>query len=150
MPVDGPDFLHDLVEAIKAKYPINPRRVYLFGHSAGASFALNMSLLESEYFAASAVHAGALQTYRVIDLAKRKTPMAIWVGTKDQYFSLKDVRGTRDELNKHGFAVELTEIPNHDHSYYNIAAKLNQDIWGFLKKYELAADQRYEQYNINK
>src|SRR2546423_9012443 len=33
-PEDGPDFLHDLVEGIKSKYPVNPRRVYLFGHSA--------------------------------------------------------------------------------------------------------------------
>ena len=38
-PTDGPDFLYELVEELKAKYPVNPRRVYLFGHSAGASFA---------------------------------------------------------------------------------------------------------------
>src|SRR3982751_1719714 len=56
---DGPDFLHDLVEALKSKYPINPRRVYLFGHSGGAVFALLMSTVASEYFAAVAVHAGA-------------------------------------------------------------------------------------------
>src|SRR5215213_3041090 len=43
-PQDGPDFLHDLVEELKSKYAVNPRRVYLFGHSAGASFALHMSL----------------------------------------------------------------------------------------------------------
>ena len=150
MPIDGPDFLHDVVEAIKAKYPVNPRRVYLFGHSAGASFALNMSLLQSEYFAATAVHAGALASYSLTAYAKRKTPMAIWVGTKDQFFPLALVRATRDELNKRGFALELTEIPNHDHSYYNLAAKLNHDVWAFLKKYELAEDQRYEQYNIKK
>ena len=47
-PVDGPDYLRDLVEELKAKYPINPRRVYLFGHSAGACFALHMSLMESQ------------------------------------------------------------------------------------------------------
>src|SRR5437868_13919303 len=44
LPGDGPNFLHDLVETLKSKYPINPRRVYLFGHSAGATFALYMSL----------------------------------------------------------------------------------------------------------
>ena len=36
-PQDGPDYLHELVEELKSKHPINPRRVYLFGHSAGAS-----------------------------------------------------------------------------------------------------------------
>src|ERR1044072_2260429 len=59
-PQDGPDFLRDLVEELKSKYPINPRRGYLFGHSAGATFALYMSLMESQYFAATAIHAGAL------------------------------------------------------------------------------------------
>jgi poly(3-hydroxybutyrate) depolymerase len=59
-PQDGPEFLRDLVEELKSKHPINPRRVYLFGHSAGASFAIQMSLLESQYFAATAIHAGAL------------------------------------------------------------------------------------------
>src|SRR5258705_11916521 len=52
-PQDGPDYLRDLVDELKSKYAVNPRRVYLFGHSAGASFALEMSLMESEYFAAA-------------------------------------------------------------------------------------------------
>src|SRR3954447_26682959 len=32
-PADGPDFLHDLVEDLKIKYPVDHSRVYLFGHS---------------------------------------------------------------------------------------------------------------------
>src|SRR5688500_1543079 len=82
---DGPDFLRDLVDALKAKYPIDERRVYLFGHSAGAGFALYMSLFESEYFAAMAIHAGALppEDYWVVARATRKIPMAIWVGDRD-------------------------------------------------------------------
>ncbi|MGZ8847493.1 MAG: hypothetical protein ACXW3C_13615, partial [Pyrinomonadaceae bacterium] len=31
-PRDGPAFLHDLTEELKSKYPVNPRRIYLFGH----------------------------------------------------------------------------------------------------------------------
>src|SRR6266568_2671983 len=41
-PVDGPDFLHDLISDLKSKYSIDSRRMYLFGHSAGATFALFM------------------------------------------------------------------------------------------------------------
>src|SRR5436305_1277100 len=98
-PEDGPDFLHDLVEALKAKYTINPRRVYLFGHSAGAVFALMMSTVESEYFASTAIHAGAFRTpdeYKTISNATRKIPLAIWVGTNDAFFHLSEVRATRD------------------------------------------------------
>jgi poly(3-hydroxybutyrate) depolymerase len=150
-PVDGPDFLHDLVESIKSKYTIDPRRVYLFGHSGGAVFALYMSLFESQYFAATVVHAGALhQRDPAISLAKRKTPIAIFVGTRDPFFPLEDVRGTRDDLNKQGFAVELTEVPGHDHNYYGVAPKINQSAWEFLKKHQLNEDPQYEQYNWNK
>jgi len=150
-PVDGPDFLHDLVENIKSRYAINPRRVYLFGHSGGAIFALYMSLLESQYFAATAIHAGALaKNDPAIVVAKRKTPIAIFVGTRDRLFPLEDVRGTRDDLNKQGFAVELTEMPGHDHWYYDLAPKINQNAWAFLKKHQLNEDPQYEQYNYNR
>lgn len=147
-PHDGPDFLHHLVEEIKAKHPINPRRMYLFGHSAGASFALHMSLMESEYFAATAIHAGSIapEDIEVIRLAKRKIPISIQVGDSDQYFPLKDVRATRDALKEAGIPVDLIEIENHDHWYYDKASKFNQTAWEFLKKHALEADPRYQKY----
>jgi poly(3-hydroxybutyrate) depolymerase len=147
---DGPDFLRDVVEALKAKYPIDERRVYLFGHSAGAEFAIYMSLLESEYFAAMAIHAGALrpEEYSVIDRATRKIPMAIWVGDRDRFFPLKLVRGTRDVLVSKGFSVELNEMPNHDHWYYDLAPKINRSAWEFLSKHQLAGDPQFKQYQF--
>lgn len=149
---DGPDFLHDLVEALKKTYPINARRVYLFGHSAGAIFGLCMSLIESEYFAATAVHAGALQKedYALTDFAKRKIPMAIWVGDSDAYFPLSLVRATRDMLVSRGLPIQLTEIPNHNHWYYDAAPKINRNAWEFLKKHELPADPVFQEFEIQK
>ncbi len=150
-PQDGPDYLRDLVEELKSKYPINPRRVYLFGHSAGASFALEISLMESQYFAATAIHAGALpgDDRDLIDMAKRKIPIFIQVGDSDQSFPLKIVRATRDLLNQNGFAVELAEIPKHDHWYYDLAPKINLAAWEFLKKYELNQDPVYRKFQFN-
>ena len=147
-PQDGPDYLYDLVEELKRKYPVNPRRVYLFGHSAGASFALRMSLMESEYFAATAIHAGALidDDMALMNLAKRKIPISIQVGDSDEYFPLKTVRATRDALKGKEFPVELIEIANHDHWYYDKAAKFNQTAWEFLKKTELAGEPKYQKY----
>ena len=148
-PQDGPDFLYELVEEVKTKYPINARRMYLFGHSAGASFALHMSLMESEYFAATAIHAGSLRTddeLKLIRLAKRKIPISIQVGDSDQYFPIKEVRATRDALKEAGIPVDLIEIENHDHWYYDKASKFNQTAWEFLKKHELAADPRFQKY----
>ena len=150
-PQDGPDFLRDLVEELKVKYPINPRRVYLFGHSAGASFALMMSLMESQYFAATAIHAGALTTegMELIPLAKRKIPISIQVGDSDEFFPLKTVRSTRDALKNAELPVDLIEIKGHDHWYYDQAPKFNQTAWEFLKKYELESDPQYQKYKWN-
>ena len=150
-PVDGPDFLHDLVEELKKKYPINPRRVYLFGHSAGASFALIMSLMQSQYFAATAIHAGVLDEDDgdLIETAKRKIPIFIQVGDRDPGLPVKAVRATRDALTAKGFAVELTELPNHDHWYYDLAPKINRTAWDFLKKYELEGDPIYRAFEFN-
>src|ERR1043165_9907861 len=147
-PQDGPDFLRDLVEELKGNYPINPRRVYLFSHSAGASFALMMALMESQYFAATAIHAGALanEGMDLIPLAKRKIPISIQVGDSDEFFPLKAVRSTRDALKNAEIPVDLIEIKGHDHWYYDQAPKFNQTAWEFLKKYELESDPQYRKY----
>lgn len=150
-PHDGPDYLRDLVEELKSKYPINPRRVYLFGHSAGASFSLHMGLMESQYFAAVAIHAGALrdEDMGVIELAKRKIPISMQIGDSDPLVPVKIVRATRDALKEAGFNVELIEIANHNHWYYDKASKFNQTAWEFLKKYELDSDPQYQKYRWN-
>ena len=152
IPDDGPDFIHELVEALKAKYPINIRRVYLFGHSAGAGQALYLSLLESEYFAATAVHAGALGTDDgpYIDRAKRKIPIAIFVGTNDHLVPLPVVRASRDALNARGFKPELTEIKGHTHWYYDRAPEINRSAWDFLKGHELGGEPKYQQHQFNR
>lgn len=153
IPGDGPGFIYELVEALKATYPVNARRVYLFGHSAGAGQALYLSLLESEYFAATAIHAGALhgsQDSQLIKYAKRKIPIAIFVGTNDSFFPLPVVRATRDALNAEGFNSELTEIKGHTHWYYEKAPEINRSAWEFLKRYELTGEPVYEEHQFNK
>jgi poly(3-hydroxybutyrate) depolymerase len=150
MPQDGPLFLRDLVEELKKTQPVDPARVYLFGHSAGAVFALYMTALESEYFTAVAVSAGAMRenTYSMLDEAERKVPVALFVGTKDPFFPLSVVRGTRDAYKQRGFPVELTEIPNHDHYYYKRSAEINAKAWEFLKQHRLAGAARYKEHHF--
>jgi poly(3-hydroxybutyrate) depolymerase len=147
-PDDGPDFLHDVIDAVKAKVAIDPRRIYLFGHSAGAMFALQLSMLESEYFAATAVHAGAMkpQDYPLTANAQRKIPIWMIVGTNDQSFPLVVVRATRDELQKDGFPVELVEIPRHTHDYYSRSREINDKVWAFLSRQSLATEPKYLVY----
>jgi predicted esterase len=153
VPQEGPQFFHDLMELVRIGHgEIDDRRMYVFGHSAGAIHGLNLGVMESEYFAAVAVHAGALSPEMApfLDQAPRKIPMAIWVGTNDHFFPIKIVRNTRDVLNAHGFNTRLTEINGHTHDYYSSAGGINKEAWAFLKDQKLAADPKFQPYQLLK
>jgi poly(3-hydroxybutyrate) depolymerase len=147
-PEDGPLLLHDIIEQVAAKVPVDGRRVYLFGHSAGAVFALQMATLESEYFAAAAAYAGSLEPkyFNLFDFATRKIPYLIVIGTEDRFFPLDDVRATRDALKSRGFPVEYFEMPRQTHNYLRSAKEINGKAWEFFRKNPLPADPKYMVY----
>jgi poly(3-hydroxybutyrate) depolymerase len=136
---DGPDFLLTVLADVESKNPVDKRRVYLFGHSGGAMYALYLSIVGSEYFAATAVHAGALleSNFKLLSSAKRKTPISIWVGTADASLPLAQVKATKEAFEGQGFPVELHVISFHNHSYYAVAGEVNAAAWQFLKTNKL-------------
>jgi poly(3-hydroxybutyrate) depolymerase len=151
IPEDGPQFLHDLIELVRLSHDVvDDRRMYIFGHSAGAIHGLGLGLMESEYFAAVAAHAGVVGRTMapLLTQAPRKIPMAIWVGTDDALFPLKAVRDSRDAVNAHGFNLKLTEIARHTHNYYGAAARINPQVWDFLKEHRLSGEPRYQPYRL--
>jgi len=147
IPEDGPDLLRDIAAAVGARLPLDARRVYLFGHSAGANSALPLGLFESEYFAAVAAHAGGMrpERYALADYARRKTPFLFVVGTKDG-LALSVARATHAELERRGFAPVLREVEGHGHDYYARASKINREVWDFFERRPLAVEPRYVQY----
>jgi polyhydroxybutyrate depolymerase len=58
--VDDVGYLLGLVDAISAEYDVDPKRVYLFGHSNGAFMAYRMACDHAERFAAIGALAGAM------------------------------------------------------------------------------------------
>jgi predicted esterase len=136
---DPPDFLHAVVAQVRAKHAVDQNRIFLFGHSAGAEYALLLAILDSNFFAAIAVHAGALQPdyYKLFAYAGRRMPIAIWVGDQDQYFPVDQVTAAKNKFESSGFPVEFAIIPNHDHNYYVISDEVNGKAWEFLKKAQL-------------
>lgn len=150
---DGPEFMRSLIETVTAAHDVvDRRRMYVFGHSAGAICGLDLGALESEYFAAVAVHAGMLspEVAPIAKQAPRRIPIAIWVGTNDAFFPVKTVRESRDLLTSYGFDVKLTEIPNHTHDYYGSAGEINKEAWTFLQQYKLSADPKFQEYDVSK
>ena len=138
---DPPDFLHAAVEQAAASHAVDRNRVYLFGHSSGAEYALILAILDSHSFASITVHAGALQPgfFKLFAYAGRRLPIAIWVGDRDPFFPLDLVKATKKEFESNGFPIELSIIPNHDHNYYVISDDVNAKAWDFLKKAQLRA-----------
>jgi poly(3-hydroxybutyrate) depolymerase len=147
-PQDGPLFLKDVVDDVAGRFAIDGRRIFLFGHSAGANFALQMAILESEFFAAAAIHAGAVSSdyFSIFDYATRKIPLAIYIGDRDQFYPIEVVRAVNAALGKRGFTVLYKEIPGHDHAYKAVAPEINEEIWKFFTDHPLSQDPRYTVY----
>jgi poly(3-hydroxybutyrate) depolymerase len=153
VPADGPAFLYFLIEAVKAKHAIDGRRVYLFGHSAGAGFALVMGLMESEYFAGVAVHSAALQHQGREQLlsAPRKLPITMLHGSSDKVIPIATGREGSEALKGAGFPVEFHELPGYEHNtLYTRGDTVVGPAWEFLKSKALGEDPRYQVYSYQK
>jgi poly(3-hydroxybutyrate) depolymerase len=140
-PQDDPALLRDLVEELKP-HLIDMRRIYLFGYSAGAVFALYMAPIESEYFAAAATHAGAYTgeaDLGFLDAATRKIPLFISGGTKDALFPQSVLLATAKRLERSGFPVTTSLVAGGGHSYH-FSGEINERAWKFLQQHRLAAD----------
>ncbi len=140
----APAVFRCVVEDAKHTVHIDPQRVYLFGNSMGEYLAFDGAMFESQYFAAVAVHANRIaeEYVGIVKHAQRKTPIAIYIGDHDQFFSLESVRKTRDLLQESGFAVHYVELERHDHNYYARSDEINADMWKFLKEQSLPARER--------
>jgi poly(3-hydroxybutyrate) depolymerase len=148
---DGPDYIHGLITTVAAAHAIDFHRLYLFGQSGGAVYALNLAMLESEYFAAVAFHAGGWRKpaeYHFSDYAKRKIPIAMYVGDKDEYFSVESVQATENILKQRGIPAELNLLPGRIHAYSDVPADFHDTVWNFLKTNALIDIPKYAPYRF--
>jgi len=99
--------------------------------------ALNASLQTS--LAAAGVFADVISPDYdwIVTKAKRKTPIAIYIGDSDPAFTFAQTRRTRDLLESHGFPVHYVEIPYQNHNYGAASATVNPDVWNFVSRYTL-------------
>lgn len=146
---DGPVMFRDLVLAVAREHMIDTRRIYLFGQSGGAVYALTLSLLESEFFAATAIHAGGWREPKqsvALDYAMRKIPIAIFSGSRDPYFPVKSVTRTIAALKQAGHPTAMKIIPRHDHDYQDVVQQVNPAAWDFMQRVSLPATARFQEY----
>ena len=147
---DSPDFIRAAIDAAASEHAIDARRLYLFGQSGGAVYALLLSMIESEYFAATAVHAGAWRTpleFRALHYLKRNIPVAIVIGSRDEFFPLAAVHKTERAMKRAGIPIEVTVIAGQHHWYNGKSApQINPISWEFLRSKHLAQPPVFSRY----
>jgi poly(3-hydroxybutyrate) depolymerase len=148
---DNPALIHALIDLVAANHPVDFHRLYLFGQSGGAVYTLTLSMLESEYFAASALHAGGWRRpaeYRVMEFARRKIPVSISVGNRDEFFSLSSVEATERALTSAGIPVELNVLDGRHHSILDVPPDFYATVWAFLASKRLDGVPTYTSYGL--
>ncbi len=131
----APQVFRCIVEDAKKDVLLDPYRIYVFGNSMGGYLGYDAAMLQSRYFAAAAIHAMGISQdyYWIVARAERKTPVAIYIGDREQPDLYEQARKTRDLLRKENFPVHYVEIRDHDHNYYALSDHINEDAWNFLK-----------------
>jgi poly(3-hydroxybutyrate) depolymerase len=131
----APQVFRCMIEDAKKSAAVDPLRVYVFGNSMGGYLAYDAAMLQSTYFAAAAIHAMGIseEYYGIVGKAERKIPVAIYIGDSEQPVLYDKARKTRDLLRRQNFPVHYVELRDHDHNYYALSDKINQDAWTFLK-----------------
>ncbi len=135
----APAVFRCVAEDAKTQTMLDSRRLYVFGNSMGGYLAYDAAMFDSNYFAAVAVSGMVIASQYdwIVTRAKRKTPVAIYIGDRDQFSSLASARKTRDLLVGSGFPVHYVELKNHDHDYYAVSDRINSDAWQFFQAHPL-------------
>jgi polyhydroxybutyrate depolymerase len=128
------EFFDELLKTLRAKYEIDPDRVYVLGMSNGGYFAHLVGKERSKAVAAVMSHSGplGLQTLAGVK-ADRKFPVMIVHGDTDKLLPVEWARENRDKYMKEGHAVTYIEAAGLGHAWAT-DQKINEQIWEFFAK----------------
>ena len=141
-PQDGPGLLRAVVQRVKARHGIDPRRVYLFGAGAGGGFALTMAAMQPHYFAAVACFGGSSQTTLPGSELDRALPVRVFFSKRMFEFDVDDLRRVAAELEEAGADVEVERL-NISTDFERRGRKVAGHIWKALEKHALSESPRY-------
>jgi predicted esterase len=120
-----------MLDTVAAPRPIDRAHVYLFGHSAGASYAALLVNRGIGPWRAAALHggSGSPDEYRPTPEAP---PLRLYLGERDHIFSMEGAQAAAAALAAAGHDTELHLIPDHTHWFYEIGPNLAADVWGWF------------------
>ena len=122
----------NVYDLVMKEYPIDPARVYLFGHSMGGTGAWYFGQKFRERWAAVASSAAAISRPESIPYERLKdTPLMVVVGDKDAL--APGVRATVKAAREHGLSPNFIEIPGATHE--TIVALIEPRVFDFFDQY---------------
>lgn len=116
--------LFALLDEVMARYPVDPRRVYLTGLSMGGHGTWVLGLQQPERFAALAPVCPPYPNVRGVNeklAALRDTPVWVFHGAKDEQVPVEHSQRMVDALRRMDAPVRFTVYPNARHDSWRLA-----------------------------
>lgn len=137
-PDDGQNLINRIKEVLSL-YPVDRNRVYMFGHSVGATKALEWGHYNRHFMAAVALHSpmAASGIYQLkAEQGSRPLPLGVWAGEAacDSNWHCASAMqcAYKEDPN---FSIELKVIPKHYHNDIYTRPGLTDEIWLFLRQF---------------
>lgn len=124
-----------------ATLPVDRSRVYLFGHSLGATMALFEGFLNRKLIAALALHSPTARggIYQLPqEPGTRRLPVGVWVGEVQSDSNWHTASAMEQAYKEHpNVAIQLRVLPHHQHNDIYNRPGLTDEVWAFLSQYTL-------------
>lgn len=133
--------LANRIEEVVNRYAVDRSKIYCFGHSVGATKALEFGFYNRHFFAAVALHS-PMQASGIYQLkaepGSRRLPLTVWVGEETSDSNWHTGTTLLYAYNDHpNFSIDLKVIPKHHHNDIYVRPGLTGEIWEFLSQHAI-------------
>jgi hypothetical protein len=133
--------LANRVTEVLNRYAADRKRIYCFGHSVGATKALDWGYHNRHGIAAVALHspmaASGIYQFKT-EPGSRSLPLGVWSGEESSDSNWHCASALQYSYKEHpNFSVDWKVIPKHRHNDIYTRLDLTNEIWAFLQQYTL-------------
>ncbi|HWB86640.1 MAG TPA: prolyl oligopeptidase family serine peptidase [Bryobacteraceae bacterium] len=122
----------NVLDLVTKEYPIDPARIYLFGHSAGGAGTWYLGEKYADRWAALAASAAGTRTDGFPFERLKGLPLMVCHGDKDDEVPVTNSRNMVKALQEHGYAPRYLEVPGATH--ITIVALVEPKVFDFFEQ----------------